>query len=362
MSPPRRILHVISQLDGYAAAQQLRILARAQIGDGSAVCVAAFRTQTSILRSWQGEGIPCRELQSRWWFDPFSAWRLASLVREFRPEVTHVWDLDALAHLAMATVRNSDLRRIATLLVSPPSVTRHLQGLDGYAIATEQLAHAYAERGIVAPRAAIVPPAITSDVERRCSKSQFLSEMRLPHDAQLIVTVGPLVRGKRLDEAIWHYELVRTLNERAVMLILGDGPDRLRLERYARLVSEPEVIKFLGYRDDIPAYLSLADVVWHTGEEAAISFAVLESMAAGVPVVASDVPINRSLIQQGETGYLAAAGSRAMFARYTLRVLENPDLAQRIGDAAAVEVQQKFSIEGMLSAYGEVYESVLATT
>lgn len=357
MSQSRSILHVISRLDGYAAAQQLRILALSQIEAGHRVRVAALSTLPSILQTWQSEGIRCRDLQSRWRFDPFAIWRLSSMLSEERSDVVHVWDPEAAVALKCATVRSSKPHRIATLLAPPPTVIRSLRGMDAYALASEFLANDYAERGINGTNTAIVRPGISRN-EKSYSKQQFLKDLELPEDAQLIVTVGPLVRSKRLDEAIWHFELVRTLNERAVMLVLGDGPDRWRLERYARLVSEPQVIKFLGYRDDMPAYLSLADVVWHTGEENAISFAVLESMAAAVPVVASDVPMNRSLIQPGETGFLAAAGSRAMFARYTLRLLENPELARRMGDTAAEEVRQRFSTEKMITAYGELYEGI----
>ena len=357
MSHSQSTLHVISRLDGYAAAQQLRILAASQIDAGHLVRVAALRAQDSIFQAWTSEGIACCDLQSRWRFDPFAVWRLSSLLSDEQPDVVHVWDSDASATLGIAALRYAKPRRIATLLAPPPTFVRHLRGMDGYALASEFLAHDYAERGINGANTAIVRPGIGRS-EVRYSKQQFRQDLELAEDAQLIVTVGPLVRSKRLDEAIWHFELVRTLNERAALLVLGDGPDRWRLERYARLVSEPQVIKFLGYCDDIPAYLSLADVVWHTGEENAISFAVLESMAAAVPVVASDVPMNRSLIEQGETGFLAAAGSRAMFARYTLRLLENPELAQRIGEAAAAQVRQRFSTESMIAGYRELYGAI----
>ena len=80
-------------------------------------------------------------------------------------------------------------------------------------------------------------------------------------------------------------------------------------------------------------------------------------MAAAVPVVASDVPINRGLIEQGETGFLAAAGSRAMFARYTLRLLENAELSDRIGKASAKKIRDQFSTERMIEAYRDLYDA-----
>ena len=362
MSPPRSIVHVISSLDGYAAAQQLRILAMSQKSSGQNVHIIAFRAHVPLIESWRADGLHCRVLQGRWRFDPFAFWRLTELLKNSQPDVIHAWDPDAAALVALAKERAGQPRCFATLLLPPPVWTGYLRKFDGFAIATENLSVDYVGRGVSHDDFMVVPPAIGSSPERHNSKRDFLTNLGLPEATKLVVTVGPLVRSKRLDEAIWHFELVRTLEENAVMLVLGDGPERHRLERYARLVSEPAAIKFLGYCQDMPAYVSLADVVWHTSEDSAISMAVLESMAAGVPVVASDVPINRSLIEAGTTGFLASAGSRAMFARYTLRLLEDEQLRSEIGAAAAAEAKRRFSTAQMIGQYQELYDRVIVNS
>jgi glycosyltransferase involved in cell wall biosynthesis len=191
------------------------------------------------------------------------------------------------------------------------------------------------------------------------SRNQLLENLDLPADAQLIAVVGPLTRAKRFDEAIWCFELVRTLDERAALVIFGDGPDRQRLQRYTRLVSEPAAVKFLGYRDNLGELLNHASVFWHPGEEPSISSAVLESMAGGVPVVASDVPAHRELIDSGRTGLLFPVGSRAGLARHTLRLLEDAGLAAEIGRKAATEVSKRFSATAMTGAYRDLYRQLL---
>lgn len=361
MADKQQILHVISELDGYATSSQLRLLVGDQIAAGQQVEIAALRARASILCSWRSGGIQCHHFQRRWRFDPFASWRLANFVNQRRPDLVHVWDTDAARNIALARRWAGKARLAATLAVPPPGRAKFLGLFDRVVVPTEELCQEYQDAIGGSVHIEIVPPGVSADLSHRYARESFLQSRRLPTDAQLIVVVGPLVRNKRLDEAIWHFELVRTLNENAVMLILGDGPERQRLERYVRLVSEPAVVKFLGYCEDMPAYLSFADVVWHTGEENAISVAVLESMAAGVPVVASDVPVNRTLIEVGKTGFLAAAGSRAMFARYTLRLLEDPELAEPIGKAAAEAAERRFSTSRMIEGYRSLYGELLST-
>ena len=79
----------------------------------------------------------------------------------------------------------------------------------------------------------------------------------------MLAVAGRLTRAHRIDEAIWNFELVRTLNERARLLVLGDGPDRSRLERFARLVSMPQAVKFLGDSQDATEVLPGIDVFWY---------------------------------------------------------------------------------------------------
>ena len=358
MSEPQSILHVISQLDGYGTARQLRILARGQKADGSQVRIAALSASRTVRDTWEADGLSSSVLARRWRIDPFAAWRLSRELLADPPEVIHAWDLDAVNFVAAARLRSGSVPLLATLL-TPPAGSWSVNQVDRLAVGSEALRREYAARGIGAEQLAVVPPAVALPQKPTLSRECVLDNLGLAADAQLIAVVGPLTRAKRFDEAIWCFELVRTLNERAALMIFGDGPDRQRLQRYTRLVSEPTAVKFLGYRDNLGDLLSHANVFWHPGEEPSISSAVLESMAAGVPVVASDVQALRDLIEPGRTGFLAPVGSRAGLARHTLRLLEDADLAANIGCAATVEVSKRFSATAMTAAYRDLVGQLL---
>ncbi|MCH8840157.1 MAG: glycosyltransferase [Planctomycetes bacterium] len=355
MSESRNILHVISRLDGYGTARQLRNLAREQLAAGCRLRIVALGANRQVRTEWETAGLHCRVLQRRWQFDPFTAWRLSDQLQHDRPDVIHAWDIDAVNYAAVARLRAARVPLVATLLMRPPATYWLVNQVDRLAVGSASLCRDYAARGVATEKLIVVPPSVCRSPASSLPRDQMLDGLGLPNDAQLIAVAGPLTRAKRLDEAIWCFELVRTLNERAVLLIFGDGSERQRLERFTRLVSEPAAVRFLGYREDLGHWLSQADVFWHPGEEASISAAVLESMARRVPVVASDVPAHRELIEHGRTGLLAPIGSRAGLARHTLRLLEDADLASEIGGAAAEEVSKRFSSSAMIGAYHDLY-------
>jgi glycosyltransferase involved in cell wall biosynthesis len=355
MSNSRNILHVISQIDGYRTARQLRRLALEQLADGCRPSIVALRANRQVCVAWEKAGLHCRVLQRRWRFDPFAAWRLSDCLLRDQPDVIHAWDIGAVNYAAAARLRAARVPLVATLLTAPPPTYWLANQVDRLAVGSARLSDEYATRGIAKEKLIVAPPAVDRSSATSLPRDQLLKGLGLPADAQLIAVAGPLTRAQRLDEAIWCFELVRTLNERAVLLVFGDGPERERLERFTRLVSEPAAVRFLGYREDLGRWLSQADVFWHPGEESSISSAVLESMAARVPVVASDLPAHRELIEHGRTGLLAPIGSRAGLARHTLRLLEDATLASEISVAAAEEVAKRFSPSAMVGAYRDLY-------
>ena len=130
--------------------------------------------------------------------------------------------------------------------------------------------------------------------------------------------------------------------------------------RYQRLNRIEERVHFLGSRDDVARFLPHVDVLWQAGCCEGQSSAILEAMAAGVPVVAANAPGNRELVIEGETGYLVPMRQRAGFARCTLPLVENRELAQRLGTAGRQRVLQYFRVEDMVARYSRLYRELLA--
>ncbi len=189
---------------------------------------------------------------------------------------------------------------------------------------------------------------------------ELLAELELAPKSRLIGLVGPLLLHKQVKDAVWAADLLKVIRDDVHLLIVGDGPHRDRLRRYRNQVAIRDKVHFLGSRDDVPRLMPHFDAFWSTSRLEDQSSSLLEAMAAGVPVVASDIPGTRDLVVHETTGYLVPLGDRAAVARNTNRLLDNAELAQRLGQAGKQKATQEFSIPSMLARYTELYKEVIA--
>jgi glycosyltransferase involved in cell wall biosynthesis len=195
------------------------------------------------------------------------------------------------------------------------------------------------------------PPAIDRESE--------LAALDLPPEARVVGYVGRLARQKRIKDLLWAIELLHQLDERAYFVVVGDGPERGELERFAKEIRIAERVRFLGHRDDVARLLALFDVFWLASSFEGQSNSLMEAMAAGIPAVASDIPPNRELVVDGRTGYLVKAGDAAAFAQFADRILADKDLADRLSQASRERMREEFSVQRMIDAYAELYRDVV---
>ncbi len=386
--PRPRILHVASLLDPYGASRQLRLLIDGLQDNGWENRVIALRCVGDAHREIEAAGVPVVRLQQRWKADPIALGRLACAIlaacgQRGRADLIHCWDLPALAYTcAVQSVRSKRplLATISSLRLDVYPLRLALRLLAHRTVrlvtsntATRQLC---ASTGVDQKKLVVIPPAASQRdargpaytvATRLARRNALLEELSLPRETRLIAVVGPLLALKRVDDAIWCFELVRVLHENARLLVIGDGPERRRLERFARLVCEPGTVRFLGLRKDMTDILPLVDVLWQRSDSCVATEhtespnAVLEAMAAGVPIVATDIGPHRQYIEHGETGFLSPVGGRADCTRFTDQLLSDAELAQRIGLASQQYAREQFSIERVIQEYEQLYRHLLSS-
>jgi len=118
-------------------------------------------------------------------------------------------------------------------------------------------------------------------------------------------------------------------------------------------------IVLTGSRRDVAAILDASLLVAHPGEQEGLSNAILEAMAAGVPVVASGAGGNPEAVEDGETGFLVPPGDPAALASRILELLRDPVRAASMGRAARARARERFGLEGMVAAVEETYMELL---
>jgi glycosyltransferase involved in cell wall biosynthesis len=145
----------------------------------------------------------------------------------------------------------------------------------------------------------------------------------------------------------------------AILVLIGEGPDRGRLETMAQSLHLEDSVMFMGARREVAAWMSAADVLLHTSLSEALPLVLLEAMEAGLPVVAADVGGVRELVMDGRTGLLAGVGDDLQLTNHILRLLRDPRLAESMGRTGRERVRRHFREDTMVQNYEQSYWSIL---
>lgn len=178
--------------------------------------------------------------------------------------------------------------------------------------------------------------------------------LSIPDSAWMIGTVGRLAEEKGYPYLIDAAALVLQKYPEAYFVIIGGGKLASELQLHARSRGIAEHIIFTGPRSDIESLLACMDIFVCSSLWEGLPTTVLEGMAAGVPVIASDIPGTRALIRHGENGWLVPPGNVPELAAAINHLLESPMTRQSLTINAA-ETIQNYSIERVAREYEALY-------
>lgn len=182
-----------------------------------------------------------------------------------------------------------------------------------------------------------------------------------PKNSQIVGMVSRLIWYKGVD---FFLRAMATIQDRASIycLIIGDGPDRSKLEHLAQTLGIPEKVVFLGSHFPAIGYIKDFDVCvlgTHTSEHCSNS--ILEYMACRKPVVATNVGGNPELIVDQETGLLVEPKNVSSMSQAILKLIDNPSLASRMGTRGRERIENEFNIENMVEKYLSLWQEVASS-
>lgn len=363
----KRILQIVPTLDRTGTTKQMSLLACGLPRQQFDVHVCTLGREGPPPGDLAAADVPVTAIGSRWRIDPAACWRLRRHVARLRPELIHTW-LTAANLYGYAAARACGVRRLVVSQRSMDPWDRWLalaaeryvaRRSDRVVVDCQGVCDMCVRRGLPSEKILVIPPGVATAESSSTTRRQLLDELGLPQGSRLIGSVGRLLRRRRLKDAIWSADLLKVIRDDVHLLIIGDGPHRDRLHRFRDHVRVREKAHFLGVRGDVSRLMAHFDAFWSTGSGQGQPVAIMEAMAAGVPVVAADVPGNRDLVVHDTTGYLAPVHDRAAFAALTEKLLNDASLSQRLGQAARERIQQQFGVERMVDRYVELYRMLL---
>ena len=195
--------------------------------------------------------------------------------------------------------------------------------------------------------------------------ARLRSELGIPDDAPLVTVVSRLTRLKGIENFLEATAALKPRYPDARFLIVGetaptDRPYLTELTDLAASLGVADRVIFTGLRSDVPAVLGCADVAVMPSLNEALSNVLLESMAAGAPVVATRVGGTPEALIDGETGLLVPPGDSGAIAAAVARLLDDRELATRLGGAARALISTRFSVEQMVRSTEDLYMDLLA--
>lgn len=200
-------------------------------------------------------------------------------------------------------------------------------------------------------------------IENKNHTGKFKEELGLSDNVLLVGIVGRLVPIKGHKYFLETAKIIRTQNTehgtQIKFVIVGDGELREELEGYAKKLGISNDVIFTGFRGDLPEIYADLDIVVLTSINEGTPLSIIEAMASGKPVVATDVGGVPSFVKDGVTGFLIESGNVKSLSGAILKLLENPELRQKLGIEGQRAVFPFYDISQLSKRINLLYTSLL---
>lgn len=331
------------------------------------VRVACLAVRGEVSRMLEDAGIPTFACDASGAWDVRALWRLGRLVRSQRPDVLHAFLFHAnVAACVIGPLAGVPTRRIINEIQTVEIERRWHLTVGGLLCrccrctvgnSPAVIEHLRREAHVPASRLRLIPGGV--DVSRAAGAQPVdRAALGVPDDHDMLLWVGRLDPVKGLDELV---DAMGLLRDRPVTLVLvGEGEYEDDTRRRIDRLGVTDRVRLVGRRDDVPRLLAAADVFVFPSRTEGMPNALLEAMAAGLPIVTTDVPGCRDLITHESTGLLVRSGEVEPLAGTVERLLTDRDLADRLAAAARRRARDEHDFARSVERYARLYREVSA--
>lgn len=323
----------------------------------------AFAGQMNVTANTYSAGTPSPGFQ-------FPLFRLAKIMRDFRPHIVHTRNFGALEGVAAAR-----LARVPVAIHSEHGYELEIMGglplrrrllcrvlfamTDAVFTVTSDLRNYHAKQSWFAPnKISVIHNGVST--ERFSPLPENVQNTRealgIPLDRVVVGSVGRLVPIKDHATLLRAAELLLRQGKNIHVLLVGSGPELAGLKAQAMATSELAArTTFTGSSDNVPELLNAMDVFVLPSINEGMSNTLLEAMSCGLPVVATRVGGNTELAEEGRSGHLFPARDVHALSGILERLVSAPEIRTEFGRAARLRALEQFSLAGMIERYRDLY-------
>lgn len=318
------------------------------------------------LRQRAREGLDVFPLAPRTEMDLGAAWRLARLIKSLTPDVVHAHDSHAVAMASLALSMSTQPAKLP--LLAARRVDFHLRGnslsrwkyrqVDMFICVSEAIRDMLVADGVPVDRTVIVNEGIDLERVAAAPPARLHEELWLPHHAPVVGNVAALVPHKGQRHLVEAAALVVRQVPDARFVIAGEGELRAALERQIKDHHLEKHVLLLGFRPDVLSLHKAFDLFVMSSVTEGLGTSLLDAMACARPIVATRAGGIPEIVEDGVNGLLVPARDHHALAEAIVRALKNAELRQRMGDAGFASVNERFTVERMVSETAGVYARV----
>lgn len=365
---PIRVAYLVEQILPGGAERQLFNLLQSVDQSRFDLSIVAGAGSGFMLDEYQRLGIPITFVKSARGGGKLATMGAVNAVRRGRPHVLHGFQFTANAWGAAARLTFGSIVFIAGARGMQPDLTLS-QRLARDAIrrcadhvvtnSVAQTAELY-DAGIPSRRVSVIPNGV--DISRfpyPGDRQAARSALHLPANGPVIGMVASFYPVKRWDVFLSAAARVARQRPDVNIVCIGEGSLRPAIEESARRLGISGQTRFTGARRDVPALLPGLDVLALSSDTEGLPNSVLEAMASGLPIVATDVGGVAEAVDEGRTGLLTPRADSAAMADGILSLLDKPRRAEEMGAAGRARVEADFSMDTATKATMDLYERLL---
>ncbi len=256
----------------------------------------------------------------------------------------------------VTTLHGTDITLVGSNPSFAPVVAFSINKSDGVTAVSENLRKQTFETFDIQNEIQVIHNFIDFERFKKSDKDHFKKAIA-PNDEKILVHTSNFRKVKRVDDVIHIFKKVHDKIP-SKLLLIGDGPERRKLEDLCRKIGLCDEIRFLGKQDAVEELLAISDLFIMPSASESFGLAALEAMACEVPVISSNVGGLPELNINGVTGFLSKIGNVNEMAKNAISLLENEDMLDKFR-VNALKQAKRFDISNILPKYEKYYEYIL---
>lgn len=292
---------------------------------------------------------------------------ILAILKPFHPQLIHGWHLFSGVYAAAAGkllhaknlcgIRNTYKTFVGHRLLSNIA----LRLADGFVVNSISAAADLRKRlGSRNQLVRVVPNAVEPiEGDRKQLRKELSERYQLPVDAIWTATIGRMEPDKHFETLL---ALIAALRKEATdlhLVLFGDGPERIALERAAQELRVTEWVRFTGEVPQASRWLPAFDLFVFTSTDEGLPNVVMEACAAGLPIATWKLPFYEEILENEKTGLLVEAGNFSKLAEAVTRLVQSAQLRAQLGGAAQTHILREFNLETYTASMSSVYDDLL---